>query len=245
MQPQLPRRSGQQGPVDIATAAELSAENSDASADDDPDRLRRVVARESRRLATLEAAHRKAATAALKLNLVRDEVAQAIADQGSTTGELQESVDLGDEFVWNQPLSKARVIAYLDRLNQPEPQQSSPQRQLQRQQQKQQVEHQEDSQQVEAVEPIDDQPIEQAGSDTPAGTHFFLLAPVAEQFGIAADDSEGTESEASLASVDADDAFWLSELHAAESSDRQSASRERPDEPSDDGGRPGKRHRPG
>ena len=113
---------------------------------------------------------------------------QAIVDQGLTVEELLEMIDLGDDCVWHRPLSRARVIAHLDRLNRPEQQQSSlPQPPQQHQQQ--QGEHQESIQpigirerdgdigvrgtlQAEAVESQNGQLAEQPDSSTAAATCF-------------------------------------------------------------------------
>ena len=74
----------------------------------------------------------------------------------------------------------------------------------------------------------------------------FVIGTVAEDsnFDIAESDSDCPGSEVSSAST-ADDAYWTSLLHATHPVDEQPARHPRPDDPSDEGGRPSKRHRPG
>ena len=115
----------------------------------------------------------------------------------------------------------------VDPLDRPEPQQSSPQ-----------------TMEAELMETTDEHQQQQGEEVGSSEAQYFDLAPV-EQFGIAASDSDCTDSEASIASTGADDAYWESELSAAQPAAGQPASHELPDEPPGDGGRPGKRHRPG
>ena len=81
--------------------------NSDESTDEDPHRLRRIVASEKRRL--LEAGQATDRANAITRKRSDDQKAAdlAVANLDLTAEELQELVDLGYEFAWQKPLSRA------------------------------------------------------------------------------------------------------------------------------------------
>ena len=85
------------------------------------------------------------------------------------------------------------------------------------------------------------QPIE-SGSST--AVHFSLAQPT-DSFDIGSADSEGNGSQPDVSDVDADDAFWLSEHHGMGAESTVPTDEVQRGSPSDDGGRPAKRHRPG
>ena len=95
------------------------AGSSDEDADDRPNSLRVIVAREARRLAEHEASSRTAAAAALRHSDRRVAVARAITNQGLSTDDLREFVEMGDDFAWQEPLSRAKAIEHLERLMDP------------------------------------------------------------------------------------------------------------------------------
>ena len=97
------------------------AGSSDEDADDRPNSLRVIVAREARRLAEHEATSRTVAAAASRHSERRDALAQAITDQGLSTDDLREFVEMGDDFAWQEPLSRAKAIEHLERLMDPPP----------------------------------------------------------------------------------------------------------------------------
>ena len=111
------------------------AVDSDASEDDDPDRLRRIVARERRRLAAIAVSTDRSAATARRHNDAQDEVSREIARLNLSAEDLREMVELDRDFAWQRPLSRTAVIAHLNPAAQPETQQVQ---QLQRQQQQQQ-----------------------------------------------------------------------------------------------------------
>ena len=90
------------------------AGSSDEDADDRPNSLRVIVAREVRRLAEHEASPRNAAAAALRHSDRRVAVARAITDQGLTIDDLREFIEMGDDFAWQEPLSRAKAIEHLE-----------------------------------------------------------------------------------------------------------------------------------
>ena len=117
----------------------------------------------------------------------------------------------------------------------------------QRQQQQQQHDERLESTEDQPGEPsipqqsIARQPIE-SGSST--AVHFSLAQPT-DSFDIGSADSEGNGSQPDVSDVDADDEFWLSELHGIGAESTLPTDEVQRGSPSGDGGRPAKRHRPG
>jgi hypothetical protein len=95
---------------------------------------------------------------------------------------------------------------------------------------------------------------EQPSSSSSTAMQRFELYPPAQLFDIASDQSECTESEPDDAEHDSnatpveaepDDASLWSEFHDSDAQGLQQAGDQQPHSPSDEGGRPAKRHRPG
>jgi hypothetical protein len=179
-------------------------EPTDDEPDDEPDRLRSIVAREVWRRIKDEASARTAASLAAREVEARSEVAQAIVDQGLSTGDLVEFVNLKDDFSWTRPLSRASVIAYLGTLLNPQVEDVQPRQQPRQQQQMQQQPNPQPSDGIDqpATEHVDPQPDEHQPESAPSPEQFDL-AP-AEHFGIASDQSQCSESAAS----ESDDEQW-------------------------------------
>jgi len=114
----------------------------------------------------------------------------------------------------------------------------------------QQAERTDSSQQGVAVESspeqLEPQQLQQQQQQLATVQHFSI-GTVAEDsnFDIASEDSEEADSIASPVEADPDDAFWWSELHASDAQGLQHIGDQQPHSPSDEGGRPAKRHRPG
>ena len=122
----------------------------------------------------------------------------------------------------------------------------------QRQQQQQQQQRQQHDERLESTV---DQPGEPSGpqlsrarqpieSGSSTAMHFSLAQPT-DSFDIGSADSEGNGSQPDVSDVDADDAFWLSEHHGMGAESTVPTDEVQRGSPSDDGGRPAKRHRPG
>ena len=113
VQPQLrpPRRPGPQGPVNNRVGEVV-----DDEPDDDPERLRRIVARTIEQRAKLAAVERKASDLAASRALRRLEVARTVERQGLTADDLREFVGLGADFMWEAPLSRPAAIEHLDAM---------------------------------------------------------------------------------------------------------------------------------
>jgi hypothetical protein len=101
----------------------------DDEPDDDPERLRRIVARTIEQRAKLAAVERKASDVAASRALRRLEVARTVERQGLTADDLREFAGLGADFMWEAPLSRPAAIEHLDamqsealRPNSPQPQ---------------------------------------------------------------------------------------------------------------------------
>ena len=180
-------------------------ELTDDEPDDEPDRLRSIVAREVRRRVKEEASARTAADLAARKVGARSEVAQAIADQGLSIGDLVEFVSLQDDFSWTMPLSRARVIEYLGTVLNPQGEDVQSRQQPRQQQLMQQQPNPQSSDGFDqpASEHVDPQPDEHQPESTPS-LEQYDLAP-AEHFGIASDQSHCSES---VASESDDDRWW-------------------------------------
>ena len=76
--------------------------------EDDPDSLRIIVARESRKLAKLARTADDANAREARRVADRDAAAQAVVDQSLTAADLQEAIDLLDDFEWQPPLAETR-----------------------------------------------------------------------------------------------------------------------------------------
>ena len=199
-----------------------------------------------------------------------DEVRREIAKLGLTADELQEFVDLDLDFAWQRPLTRAAVIAYLEAAAQPEPYPSDaldqpasehvdPQPEQQpiasesrltepEPLQLQQAERADSSQRVVAVESLSEQlEPQQLQQQQLATAQHFSIGTVAEDsnFDIAAGDSDEADSIASPVEADPDVAFWWGEFLAVDAQGLQQTGEQQPLAPSDEGGRPAKRHRPG
>ena len=88
----------------------------DDESEPDPNSLRRIVAKESERIARQDAATRRAAAEAERHSANRTAVAEAIAAQGLSADEPRELVGMHSLFQWVAPLSRTRVVAHLDQL---------------------------------------------------------------------------------------------------------------------------------
>ena len=117
-----------------AGAKRRQAPDDDCS-DEEPDRLRSIVARETRRRVRLEAADLAAAAAVTRSTALTALVNQAVIEQGLTAEDLAEFVDLGSDFSWTAPLSRTRAIEFLNRALSQQP---SSERAHDQQQQRQQ-----------------------------------------------------------------------------------------------------------
>ena len=86
---------------------------------------------------------------------------------------------------------------------------------------------------------------QQPSESSSIATQHFSIAQPTESFDIGSADSECNESQPDVSDADADDAFWWNELRSDDAEGMQLAGDMRHDSPSDDGGGPAKRHRPG
>ena len=116
----------------------------DDCSDDEPDRLRHIVARETRRRLQREAAECTAAAIDARRSTLLAGIDRAVAEQGLTVSDLTEFVDLGSDFAWTAPLSRTRAIEYLARVLSPQP--AGERERDQQQQQQQQPQHQQQPQ---------------------------------------------------------------------------------------------------
>ena len=81
---------------------------------DDPNSLRVIVARETRKLAKRAKAVCIADALEAHRTAEHRATAQEITDQGLTTADLQEYIDLQNDFAWQQPLSRAKAIKFVE-----------------------------------------------------------------------------------------------------------------------------------
>ena len=104
-----------------ASGAKRQRVPADDCSDDEPDRLRDIVARETRRRLQREAADRAAAAVVARRVAIATDVDRAVTQQGLTVDDLTEFIELGSDFSWTAPLSRTRAIEYLSRLLSPQP----------------------------------------------------------------------------------------------------------------------------
>ena len=225
------------------------AVDDDATAQVELESTRRAVARAADRQAKSDEAARRATIVAVNRQRSKLAAAEAIATLGISEEELAECIELGSEFCWVAPLTRTAAIEHLAAgLNLHQLQQQEIEQQVHPERQHQEEEHQRDfpqpmSSESQLAEP---EPLQLHQHEHCEPQHFSI-GTVAEDsnFDIASEDSEEADSNASPVEADPDDAFWWSELHASDAQGHQHTGDQQPHAPSDEGGRPAKRHRPG
>ena len=221
--------------ADMVATVTCDAVDSDDSEAEDPDRLRKIVARERSKLAAIAAAAEMSEATARRQTNVQDEVSREVARLDLSTEDLQEMVDLNSDFAWQRPLSRAAVIAYLS--SQPDQAVTQSAVQLCEPNLEQQFDVQQQGESS-GIGPVAQSfPLQTAAGPTRHGCF--------EAFAIDSDESDDCEAPSVASDADADDGYWLSEFGSRGTGGTQPAADEQEGSLSDDGGRPAKRHRPG